>query len=67
MEGLAAIEGGGGRCVFPEALPIDTRMCAYYPGIGYRGTSIIRNCPPLGPPKGLCLGPYDDLRAGGGF
>jgi len=32
---------------------------------GYRGTSFIRNCPPLGPY--LYIGPYDGPRGGGQF
>ena len=33
----------------------------------YRGTSLIRNRPPLGPYSSICLGPYGGPRGGGGF
>ena len=33
----------------------------------YRGTSLIRNTPLLGPYSSICLGPYGGPRGGGGF
>ena len=33
----------------------------------YRGTSLVRNRPPLGPTVGLSLGPYSDPRGAGCF
>ena len=34
---------------------------------GYRGTSLIRNSPLLGPYRRICLGSYGDPRRGGLF